>query len=330
MHTFIEVCAGCGGLSTGFIEAGFSPILLNEINKDCCETLKKNHGGALVVKSSMTDLDLSEHRPDVLMGGVPCQPFSHAGKRKGLEDPRGRLMIEFNEFIKKCKPKAFLVENVRGLATHNKGKTLSSIIDLFLNDGAYKIKYKILNAGNYEVPQKRERLIIVGIRCELNAEYEFPEPSPTRLTLRNVLENVPPSEGISYSEQKKEVLKLVPEGKCWTSLPDDVKEKYMGGAFKSGGGKTGFARRTKLDDQCPTLLTSPSQKQTDRCHPTETRPFTVREYARIQTFSDDYHFCGSVASKYKQIGNAVPPALARKLALSIKKTLENAIDSGRE
>lgn len=117
------------------------------------------------------------------------------------------------------------------------------------------------------------------------------------------------------------MLDLVPEGGCWVDLPEDIKVKYMGNALKSGGGMRGFARRLKMDDQCLTLLTSPSQKQTDRCHPHETRPLTVREYARIQTFPDTYQFHGTTSQKYRQIGNAVPVKFAYHLAKSIKKQI---------
>ena len=119
---------------------------------------------------------------------------------------------------------------------------------------------------------------------------------------------------------------MVPPGGCWVDLPEEIQKAYMGKAFNSGGGRRGMARRLSMEEQCLTLTTSPAQKQTERCHPMETRPLTVREYARIQTFPDDYEFCGSMSKKYKQIGNAVPVTLAYHLAQSVKKTLEIAID----
>ena len=328
MPNFIEVCAGCGGLSKGFIDAGFEPLLINEIDKTACETLKKNHPEhrEIIVQGSMTDLSLKNISPDVLMGGVPCQAFSQAGERKGLEDPRGQLILDFNRLVNECRPKFLLVENVKGLVSHNKGKTLESVLELFSNNGLYKVKYKVLNAKDYDVPQKRERIIIVGTRSDLNLAYEFPEPSPKKVVLRDVLQNVPKSEGERYSEEKKKVLDMVPPGGCWVNLPVEVQKSYMGKAFTSGGGRRGMARRLSMDEQCLTLTTSPAQKQTERCHPTETRPFTVREYARIQTFPDDYEFCGSVSRQYRQIGNAVPVQLGSHVARSIQKILESSID----
>jgi DNA (cytosine-5)-methyltransferase 1 len=324
MHSFIEVCAGCGGLSKGFMDAGFQPLLINEIDKTACETLKKNHPHhrGQIVQGSMTELSLKGRSPDVLMGGVPCQAFSHAGERKGLKDPRGQLIIEFNRLVNECRPKFLLVENVKGLATHEKGKTLESVVELFSNEGLYDVNHQILNAGNYGAPQKRERIIIVGVRKDLNLKYEFPDPLPKKVLLKDALQNVPPSDGENYSEEKRKVLEKVPPGGCWVNLPLEVQKAYMGKAFYSEGGRRGMARRLSMDEQCLTLTTSPAQKQTERCHPTETRPLTVREYARIQTFPDDYEFCGSMSKRYKQIGNAVPVTFAYHLAKSIKKTLD--------
>lgn len=325
--TFIEVCAGCGGLSTGFIDAGFQPILLNEINKKFCDTLARNHPGTRIENKDMLALNLSEFdgRVDVLMGGVPCQAFSQAGERMGLEDPRGKLIVEFNRLVLECNPKVILVENVKGLTTHNRGETLKGIIELFKNDGKYNVQTRILNAKDYEVPQKRERIIIVGVRSDIARAFEYPTPSKTNVLLRDVLTNVPESLGAKYPESKKAVFDLVPPGGCWVDLPDDIKLSYMGEkCMASGGGKRGIARRMSMDEHCLTLTTSPCQKQTDRCHPLETRPFTVREYARIQTFPDTYIFSGGMADQYKQIGNAVPVKLALAVAHQVKSVLSSA------
>lgn len=322
--TFIEVCAGCGGLSTGFIKAGFTPLLINEMQKIFCETLKLNHTNTNIVCGSMTDLDLKSYKGkvDVLQGGVPCQAFSQAGSRRGTEDPRGQLIIHFNQLINQCEPKLFLVENVKGLLTHNNGETFQSVIKLFENNGLYKVYYKLLNAKDYEVPQKRERIIIIGVHHSIKKEFIYPEKSEKNIVLKDVLMNVPHSLGAIYPAHKIEIMKLVPQGGCWIDLPEDIQKTYMGKSFTSGGGKRGFARRLSMEEHCLTLTTSPSQKQTERCHPNETRPLTVREYARIQTFPDSYQFCGSMANQYKQIGNAVPVLLAYKIANQIKKFLD--------
>ncbi|MBN2922014.1 MAG: DNA cytosine methyltransferase, partial [Lactobacillus sp.] len=135
--------------------------------------------------------------------------------------------------------------------------------------------------------------------------------------LRDVLKDVPKSEGASYPASKIEVLNLVPPGGCWVNLPENVAKSYMGASYHSGGGRRGMARRLSWNEPSLTLTTSPAQKQTERCHPDETRPFTVREYARIQSFPDDWEFAGSTNNQYKQIGNAVPVNLAEAIGKSV-------------
>ena len=323
--TFIEVCAGCGGLSSGFIEAGFKPLLINEIDKTSCKTLRKNHPGVNIVEGSMVDLDLTVYKGkvSVLQGGVPCQAFSQAGERKGLDDPRGKLIVHFNKLINDCEPNVFIVENVKGLTTHNKGETLKSVLSLFENKGKYKVYHNVLNAKDYDVPQKRERILIVGVHSSISKIFTYPEKSKKTIVLQDVLVNVPPSIGARYPEHKINVMKHVPEGGCWINLPEDIQKSYMGEkSLAAGGGKRGIARRLAMNEQSLTLTTSPCQKQTERCHPIETRPLTVREYARIQTFPDSYVFEGSMGNQYKQIGNAVPVKLAHAMAMQIKDFLE--------
>jgi DNA (cytosine-5)-methyltransferase 1 len=324
---FIEVCAGCGGLSSGLIKATLKPIHISDVDRDCVETLKKNHKGSLVFKQDMRELSLKEYKSKVglLTGGVPCQAFSMAGDRKGLEDPRGQLIVEFNRLINECEPKIFMIENVKGLISHEGGKTLRNILNLFENNGKYKVKFQVLNAVDYEVPQKRERVFIVGTRVDLKGEFKFPEPSPVKKVLKDVLIGVPDSIGAKYNQKKKEVLDLVPQGGCWVDLPEDVKTEYMGQkSLEAGGGKRGIARRLSMNEPCLTLTTSPQQKQTERCHPLETRPFTVREYARIQSFPDSYEFHGSMNSQYKQIGNAVPVNLATAMGIEVLRFLRKS------
>lgn len=321
--TFIEVCAGCGGLSQGFIKSGFHPILLNEIDKTCCDTLRKNHPDVKIVNDDMTKLELSKYhgQVDVMMGGIPCQSFSHAGERKGLDDKRGDLILKFRNLLQDVEPKVFIIENVKGLTTHDKGETMQKVLRHFREIDMYNIVFKVLNAVDYEVPQKRERVIIVGVRKDLEKKYEFPKKTSKRLVLKDVLLDCPSSAGQKYPPAKEAVMKLVPAGGCWVDLPDDIQRKYMGKSMESGGGKRGMARRLSMDEACLTLTTSPCQKQTERCHPSETRPLTTREYARIQTFPDEYEFCGSVGKIYKQIGNAVPVMLAYHVAESVRSLL---------
>ena len=322
-YTFIEVCAGGGGLSTGLIKAGFTPILLNDNNKDCCKTLKHNHLEANVVCESMDKIDYSPfiNKVDLLTGGVPCQSFSQAGLRKGLEDPRGDLMIKFIEILNLVRPKLFMIENVKGLLTHNEGKTIEKIIDTLNKNKLYNISYKCLDASKYDVPQKRERVFIVGVIKNITLPFNFPKESLTKKVLKDVLYNVPQSNGANYNENKIKLFKMIPQGGCWVNLPEDLQKEYLGNSYNSGGGKRGILYRLSMEKPSLTLLCTPSQKQTERCHPLEERPLTIREYARVQSFDDSYEFIGSLNSQYKQIGNAVPVELAKHMGEELIKLL---------
>jgi len=322
-HTFIEVCAGAGGLSSGLMKAGFTPLLLNDNNKDCCETLKKNHVGTNVICSSMEDLKLTEYieKVDLLTGGIPCQSWSQAGLRKGLDDPRGELMIKFADMIHILKPKIFMIENVKGLITHNNGESIEQIISLLNRDDLYNIEYQLLNSADYSVPQKRERVFIIGLLKDKNLLFQFPQKNEKQILLKDILVNVPVSIGAKYNEEKIKLFKQIPQGGCWIHLPQELQMSYLGNSYYSGGGKRGILYRLSMEKTSLTLLCTPSQKQTERCHPLEERPLTVREYARIQSFGDEYIFTGSLASQYKQIGNAVPVELARQMGVSLINAL---------
>ena len=202
-------------------------------------------------------------------------------------------------------PKIAIGENVRGLERHDGGRTLKTMLAA-LDDLGYRVNYKILRAQYLDVPQKRERLIIFAVRKDLDCPILFPKERDYFISLKQALEGCPDSEGQEYPEKKRKVMERVPEGGCWRDLPDDVAREYMGGSYHLSGGRTGMARRLSWDQPSLTLTCAPAQKQTERCHPSETRPLKVREYARIQTFPDDWSFSGSLANQYKQIGNAVP------------------------
>ena len=323
IHNFIEVCAGGGGLSSGLIKAGFTPLLLNDNNSDCCKTLKHNHPEANIVCGSMDKIDYSQYvnKVDLLTGGVPCQSFSQAGLRKGLDDPRGDLMMKFIDILNLVKPKLFMIENVKGLLTHDDGKTLEKILDALNHNKLYNISYKCLDASKYNVPQKRERVFIVGVLNTITYTFDFPNENPTKKLLKDVLYNVPDSNGAKYNEDKIRLFKMIPQGGCWVNLPDNLQKEYLGNSYNSGGGKRGILYRLSMEKPSLTLLCTPSQKQTERCHPLEERPLTLREYARIQTFDDSYEFIGTLNSQYKQIGNAVPVELAKYMGEALIKLL---------
>lgn len=320
-YSDIELFAGAGGLALGMENAGLYHSLLVEIDKNCVYTLKKNRPSWNILHKDISKVNFKTIKADVVTGGFPCQSFSYAGKRLGFEDTRGTLFFEFARCIKEVQPKLFIGENVEGLLKHDSGKTFKTMIGI-LEDLGYSINYKVLNAINYGVAQKRKRLFIVGTKPEI--QFNFPEPITKSVPLREVLKNVPKSPGTSYSKSREKIMKLVPPGGCWIDLPLEIQKEYMGKSFTSGGGKRGMARRISWNEPCLTLTTSPSQKQTERCHPEETRPFTIREYARIQSFPDEWQFEGSVSSQYKQIGNAVAVKVAEAIGKQVIKALDKA------
>lgn len=324
-----EMFAGAGGLALGLEEAGWENICCLEIVPDACATLSKNKPNWKIFKediakfvSEFTTYNLP--KIDLLSGGFPCQSFSFAGKKEGLQDKRGKVFHKFVKLLELWKPKAFLVENVRGLLVHHKGKTFQKIIKTLENKN-YQVQWKLLNAWDYGVAQKRERVFIIGFRKDIskNINFSFPIPHTYKPVLKDILNNVPSSQGAKYPKKKKKILDLVPPGGCWRHLPPKLAKKYCGGSYHLDGGKTGIARRISWNEPSLALTTSPQQKQTERCHPDETRPFTVREYARIQSFPDDWEFVGSLHSQYKQIGNAVPVNLAKEIGSAVKKALIN-------
>lgn len=295
---------------------------------------------------------------DLVTGGPPCQSFSTAGKRQSIGDPRGSLFMDFIRIVKEVQPRFFVMENVRGLLSapirHRpiaqrgadflplepdevQGAALQVVLAEMKKLG-YSVVYNLLEAADYGVPQNRQRVIFIGSRD--SEPVTFPPPThcssgaklPKWRTLRSALAGLvdPKLEFIPYSESRLKYLKLLKAGQNWKYLPDELKPAAMGGAYKSGGGKVGFYRRLAWDKPSPTVTTSPHQKATDMCHPEELRPLSVRECARIQTFQDDWVFYGSCASKYRQIGNAVPVQLARAIGEHIYQLIKEGSVQGRE
>lgn len=328
----LELFAGAGGLGIGLEKAGLKCVALNEIDKYACDTLRKNRPNWNVLEGDIKEFNFQEFNGivEVVTGGFPCQAFSYAGKKLGLDDARGTLFYEFARVVQEVKPAICIGENVRGLLSHERGKTLQGMISILDEIGYRVVPVEVLKAVHFRVPQKRERLILVGVRKDISVNYIYPKRHSKIFTLKDALKkgdlfenDVPVSLGAKYPESKRKILDLVPPKGYWRDLPLDVQKEYMGGSFYLGGGKTGMARRIGWDEPSLTLTCSPAQKQTERCHPDETRPFTVREYARIQTFPDDWEFVGSIAQQYKQIGNAVPVNLGQEIGYSVVKFLNS-------
>lgn len=304
----------------------------------------------LSVEEFLAETGIDPLDVDVLIGGPPCQAFSTAGKRQAVEDPRGTLLWDFLRFVEALRPKIFVMENVRGLLSaalrhrpialrpERGGPPLShnekagSVVELFAKDlselggTGYHLDCFEVNAVNYGAPQLRERAIFIGNR--FNVEVEFPAPTHGPLgdqdrdlfshwkawrTLRDAIGDLP-ADAVpesDFSPRKKHFLSLVPPGANWRALPVEMQQESMGKAWHAKGGRSGWWRRLNFDLPSPTLVTMPNHASTSLCHPTVTRALTVREYARIQEFPDDWEFVGTAAKKYAQIGNAVPTRLGR-------------------
>lgn len=304
----------------------------------------------------MPSLGLKPGELDLLIGGPPCQSFSTAGRRGTVQDPRGTLIWEFLRFVEVFRPKYFVMENVRGLLSAalrhrplakrpDKGgppleqdERPGSVVRLFaqdlqkLPDSSYHLDIFEVNAVNYGAPQIRERVLFFGNR--FGRQVDFPEPThgepnggsrlyPWR-TLGEAIAGSNEREPLvlDFSPRKKRYLQMVPPGSNWRSLPPDVQRESMGRAFHAKGGRSGWWRRLSLDLPCPTLVTMPNHASTSLCHPTETRALSLREYARIQEFPDNWEFCGTILEQYAQVGNAVPVRLGQIAGETIARQLD--------
>lgn len=297
----------------------------------------------------LADCGLQPGDIDLVVGGPPCQSFSTAGRRGTVQDPRGTLLWEYLRFIDAMRPKFFIMENVRGLLSaalrhrpiaKRKGEPLEpdelpgSVVRLFAEDLSkidgtpYHMDCFEVNAVNYGAPQLRERAIFIGNR--LNASVDFPNPThgpqtkdempslfdeprglnPWR-TLADAIGHLnDPGEVImDFSPRKKQFLKFVKPGSNWRSLPESMQRESMGKAWFAKGGRSGWWRRLSFDLPCPTLVTMPNHASTALCHPLEVRALSLREYAAIQEFPDDWQICGTPSQQYAQVGNAVPVRL---------------------
>ena len=281
----IELFTGAGGTALGLENAGLVHELAVELDKNACKTIRSNRPHWNLLEDDIRNIDFKpwKGKVDIIEGGFPCQSFSYAGKGMGFGETRGTLFFEFARAIQETMPKIAVGENVKGLLKHDQGRTLDTMLKK-LNEIGYRVGYKVLRSQYLDVPQKRERLIIIAVRNDLSFPLLLPKEKDYYISIREALMGVPKSDGQKYPKRKSEILNLVPPGGYWKDLPLDIQKEYMGRSYYLGGGKTGMARRLSFDEPSLTLTCVPAQKQTERCHPTETRPLTIREYARIQTF----------------------------------------------
>lgn len=328
----ISLFSGAGGLDLGLSQAGFNIIYANDNYKPAIENYSYNLGH--ISEGDIREIDPKElPDADVVVGGFPCQPFSNAGNRLGVDDDRGNLYLDLIKIISEKQPKIVIMENVRGLLSM-KNKDGSKLIDTIvqlLRDATpgYNVKFKLMKASDYGVPQNRFRVIIIGTRLDLDFDYEFPEPQktdPSSLTVSNIInvaDEIPNSDEVwKLSPQSQELVQWIPEGGSWKNVPyeklperlkrirDNMKKYHS----------PNFYRRFSRKEINGTITAAATPENSGIIHPIEDRRYSVREIARIQSFPDNYVFVGSsVSAKYKVIGNAVPPKLAQVIGESIVK-----------
>lgn len=264
-------------MALGLEKAGLSCHLLNEIDPWACKTLKKNRPHWNVIEGDIREQSFTEFQGkiDVVTGGFPCQSFSYAGKKRGLDDARGTLFYEFARTVQEVQPLICVGENVRGLLSHDKGATLHSMVEILEGLGYDVLTPKVLKAAFHKVPQKRERLFLVGIKKDSGITFKYPTPESSMMNLSEALKagelfesDVPESIGQKYPERKHEIMDMIPPGGYWRDLPEDVQKEYMLKSYYLGGGKTGMARRISWNEPCLTLTTSPAQNKLKDATPT--------------------------------------------------------------
>ena len=350
----ISFFSGAMGLDIGLEKAGLNVVIGQDFEPSCVETMRANGHNVLggdireinpETLLKLTGLHVGE--PFMVCGGPPCQPFSTAGKRLGINDPRGSLFMDFIRMIDYIRPRFFVMENVKGIVSSplkhvsvkerekdDPEQQLGTVLDVILSEFdklGYKTVYGVLDAVNYGVPQFRERFVLIGSRD--NEDIFLPMPTHFQMhqnseyrwkTVGEVIKDLEnnPGEYTSLSGERKKYIHMVPEGGNWRDLPEEIIPVAMGGAYQSGGGKVGFYRRLSYNQPAPTITTSPAQKATMLCHPTQDRPLSIKEYARIQQFPDDWMFKGTLSAKYRQIGNAVPVGLAEAIGRAIISTAD--------
>lgn len=327
-YKYIDLFAGAGGMSLGFDKAGFENVLAVEYDECFAETYKFNfpkHNLRVEDIKNISNDEIKEiignNKIDVIIGGPPCQGFSIAGRigRNFIDDERNQLFKEFVRFVNVIKPKIFVMENVAALKTHNKGKTIGEIVNEFENVG-YTVKYDVLNAVNYGVPQQRRRIFIIGTLDE-NNKFEFPKKTNKYITIEEALNglpelksgetsNIPNHNAMHHSKQMLKKMSYVKDGGDRNDIPEEIRPK-------SGD----IRKYIRYNSKEPSICITGDMRKV--FHFNQNRALTGRELARIQTFPDNFIFKGNAGKVQQQIGNAVPPKLAFQIANSVKEVLDN-------
>lgn len=317
--TVLEICTGGGGQALGLEEAGFSIIGASEIDSHCCETLKHNRPKWNILPGDIKSIDFSLFKDvDLLAGGVPCPPFSIAGKQLGCDDDRD-LFPEALHIIKITRPRSVMLENVRGLAS-DKFNDYRKDLYKKLSKLGYKVTSKLLNAADYGVPQLRPRFLIVALKPEYAPFFMWPQPFKERITVSETIGDLMLSNGWKG-------------GIKWLKKANKIAPTIVGGSKKHGGPDLGPTRARKQWAEMSVDGNGIANNIPDKSFPKEYMPkLTLRMVARIQGFPDEWEFKGGKTSSYRQIGNAFPPPVAKAVGCSIHNALlkkEISIPSGQ-
>lgn len=301
----VSLFSGAGGLDLGFVQAGHRIVWANDLYGDAAETYRRNIGNHIVCEDISSVPSSRIPDCDMVIGGFPCQGFSVANTKRNSADARNSLYLQLLRVISDKRPAFFLAENVKGLLNFEGGKVFERIVGDFTAAG-YRVIHRLFNAADYGVPQKRERVIIVGVRADLDYAFAFPKPTHSR----NGTDGLEKWVGVAAA------LRGFPNPDTANDVPNHVYSKYK----LNFNGYIGH-RPLNPDLPAPTV----TARGDDRGgvvilpHPVEHRRMTGRELATVQGFPVDFEFSGRLSSVYRQIGNAVPPPLARAIALQFPK-----------
>lgn len=332
-YTHVSLFSGIGGIDLGFRAAGFRTLWANDLDPDACETFRENLGEIAEGDIRTIGFPKIGEPLDVLSAGFPCQPFSNAGSRRGVKDERGSLFQVALDAVRALKPKVVLFENVRGLLSMKFGKKL--LIEEILkqlHDLGYDCQFKLIDTSNHRVAQRRLRLLIVGVqRRDDLGQFRYPQEKHKHgLSIGETILDIPAflpnqNELMQLNPQAVKLGMLVPEGGSWKDIPYDMLPERLQYIHRNMAKYRWpkFYARYHRDEIAGTVTAAFKPENAGVWHPVESRVFSVREIARIQSFPDWFVFSGrSVKSKYQQIGNAVPPRLAYEVALEVVNVLE--------
>lgn len=319
--TVVELFAGVGGFRLGFDHAGgFKTIYANDFDDWCKKTYDGYFGeGAMDLRDIQTVSADEIPDCDILTAGFPCQPFSKIGKLHGFSDARGTLFWDVLRILKAKRPRAFILENVANLMNHDKGHTFERIRDGLENDLGYHVHYQVLNTKNYGTPQDRKRIYMVGFRDDL--PFEFPEPIELKTFVKDILEKEPVHDFYYMSQKYMDGLERHKQRHAAKGHGFGYRVLDPNGISTTCVvGNMGRERNLIKDTPRPYAV----NRTNSQLNHEGIRKLTVREYARLQGFPDDYEFADKVTIAYKQIGNAVSVPVAEAVAIQVKRTLSLA------